>query len=805
MLLYLSCSVIVKKHDRLITAQRQKMIKDQKTERRKALLQKPHAEIVRVLLIEDSPGYSEVIRMMLDKVHDTRFDVLGAKRLSEGLHHLAEDGADIILLDLKLPDSQGIETFDTVYAQAHSVPIIVLTVTDNDEIALEAVQKGAQDYLVKEQVDTKSLVHAMRYAIERKRVEETLRETNLFLRNILESSYAISILYTDCEGNILYWNKGAENIFGYKAEEIIGHHKADILYPQDEAETKKKIEEVKSFIFKNKQGTGCEIREVTKDGRKRWINLNLTPRFDEHGQVIGILGLGQDVTERKRMEEMLLHAAQEWRTTFDAISDVVCLIDSERKIIRCNKSMTDLVGKPFADIIGQSCCELMHGAKEPIEGCPYERMRETRSSEAIVLQRGDQWFSISVDPLLDEAGNPIGGVHIMSDITKEKEIDKIKNELISNVSHELRTPLSTVKEGIALVYDGSLGSLHPDQKDMLARVKNNIDRLSRLINDLLDMSKIEAGRIELKKTSVTISMLVEKVLASFQNQAKNKKIELTAHVKKDMHPLYIDRDRISQVLTNLIANSVRFTPAHGRITVGIKENENEVEISVADTGIGISSQNIAGLFDRFSQFNRAYGPGERGTGLGLAISQEIIDMHGGRIWAESEVGKGSTFTFSLPRMTQDEIFREYLTNGLREAQAKDCPLSLVVIRIKNIERLIKTYTDAQIFAILREIEGLISRTLRRKTDIVSRYKYGELIIAILMDTAKKDALSVQERIRQELEAEMQKKEWPKDIEPFLDIVTFPDDAADERELVNKIVKGMWTEDNRKRAEGGEDG
>ncbi|OGP85276.1 MAG: hypothetical protein A2Z08_02160 [Deltaproteobacteria bacterium RBG_16_54_11] len=787
-------------------AQRKKMVKGQRTEQKKTVLQKQPYDVFRVLLIEDNPGYSEVIRIILDKAEDIRFDLKGVKMLSEGLDYLGEDGIDLILLDLKLPDSQGIETFDKVYAHAQNVPIVVLTVTDNNELALEAVQKGAQDYLVKEQVDQKSLVRAIRYAVERKRIEETLRDTNLFLQNILESSFAISILYTDCEGNILYWNKGAENIFGYKAEEIIGHHKTNILYPRDDAETKNKIEEVRSFIFKNKQGTRCEIRETTKDKRKLWIDLNLTPRFGVKGEVIGILGIGQDITERKRMEEMLLKAAQEWRTTFDAISDVVCLIDSERKILRCNKAMTDLLQKPFIDIIGQNCCELMHDTCEPIEECPFERMRKTHRTESIVLQRDARWFGVSVDPLLDEDGNPIGGVHIMSDITKEKEVEKIKSELISNVSHELRTPLSTIKEGIALIDDGALGSLHADQKDMLSRVKKNIDRLSRLINDLLDMSKIEAGRMELKKSSVNIPALVAEVLASFRDQAKNKKIEFAARVGKDIGPLYIDRDRISQVLTNLIANSVKFTPANGRITVGIKDKKKEAEISVADTGIGISAKNISGLFDRFSQFNRDFGPGERGTGLGLPISKEIIELHGGRIWVESEPGTGSTFTFSLPRLSQDEIFRECLTAGLQEAEDKNCPLSLLVVRIKNIEKLERDHRMETVFEVLQAIEGLIAKTLRRKSDIVSRYKYGEIIIAILMDTPKQDALFVKKRIRQAIEHEMYEKIWPKDIELFLDIVTYPDDALDGVALINKISEKFWGEERTDaETKGGRDG
>ena len=873
----------------------------------------PQSEIIRVLLIEDSPGYAEIVKIMLDKIADARFAVVCARRLSEGLECLATGEIDVVLLDLKLPDSQGIGTFDRVYAQAPRVPVIVLTVTDNDAMAVGAVKKGAQDYLVKDQVDVKVLVQAIRYSIERKRVEGDLKETNIFLRNILDSSSSISIISNDLEGKILFWNKGAENMFGYRAEEVVGRCKADILYPKDDEETKKTIVGIRSFIVSNKQEISCEVREVTKDGHTLWINLTCTPRLDEKGRVIGILGIGEDITVRKWTEEAWISSEARLRTIIQHDVDAIIIVDGKGIMRFINPAAEILFGRKGEGLEGKSFgFPVVPGEKTEIDivrkggGIAVAEMRtvETewdkepaylvsirditerkrmeeelrqseerakaqykgipiptytwrkvggnfvltdynKAAEEITQGKMSDLLGKNVEDVYPDAPEIVGDLsrclqqkilikrqtqpkpgktskyfdctyvyvppdHVMvhvEDITKEKEIDRMKSELISNVSHELRTPLTTIKEGISLVFDGSLGTINADQKASLAIAKQDIDRLARLINDLLDISKIEAGRMEVKKSSVVISSLAEEVLFSFQNQAGKKHIRLKTRLNRTLPPLYIDPDKISQVLANLISNGIKFTPENGSITVGVKDKGKEVEISVADTGVGISQDNIARLFDRFSQFNRVYGPGERGTGLGLAISKEIVEMHGGRISVESEVGKGSTFTFSLPQISRDDIFREYLTNGLREAVEKNCPLSLVVARMKNIEKIEGGRTGEKVFEILQEIEGLIARTLRRRSDIVSRYKYGEIVIAILMDTAKKDALSVKERIRQAIEAEMQEKRWPKDIELFFGVVTYPDDAKDEAELINKISQGFWVDEipGGRAAQGGKDG
>ena len=272
---------------------------------------------IQILLVEDNRGYATVVKEMLARVMDIPYKFKHTERLSTGLKHLKTNGTDVILLDLGLPDSKGLDTFAKVYDHTPRVPIIVLTVNHNDALAVEAVKAGAQDYLVKGQFESQVLGRAIKFAIERNRVEEALKGENVFLRYILDSPSPISVMYTDMERNILYWNEGAERIFGYKAEEVVGRQKIDILYPDDT--TQNAIGDVRLSMLERKEKVDCEIREVTKDGRKIWVNLICVPRFDEEGNVIGILGIGEDITERRQTKQELQLSFEKLQKTLDAM------------------------------------------------------------------------------------------------------------------------------------------------------------------------------------------------------------------------------------------------------------------------------------------------------------------------------------------------------------------------------------------------------------------------------------------------------------------------------------------------------
>lgn len=230
-----------------------------------------------------------------------------------------------------------------------------------------------------------------------------------------------------------------------------------------------------------------------------------------------------------------------------------------------------------------------------------------------------------------------------------KKVGELKDEFVGTVSHELRTPLTLIKEGISVVLDGIQGELNAQQKKMLGIAFNNIDRLGHIVNNILDISKIESGKMEIRRRLVNFTAAVSEVVEGFEPPARQRGLELKRNFSHEKEiKIFADKDEITQVLDNLIANAMKFT-ASGHIEISIIEEGDSVTCAVSDTGRGLSKEDVSKAFNKFQQFGRTYGPGEKGTGLGLAICKGIIEMHGGKIWVESELGKGSRFIFRLPK------------------------------------------------------------------------------------------------------------------------------------------------------------
>jgi len=345
----------------------------------------------------------------------------------------------------------------------------------------------------------------------------------------------------------------------------------------------------------------------------------------------------------------------------DNAGDAIISTDVEDRILTWNHGAEVIFGYSKEETVGQSLTILLpsHRAGELEEIRDKVRLTGVIRNLEVRRIRKDGIIieaSLAVSPIRDKDDNVIGFLHLARDVTEKKryeqrlkELDKMKSAFVSNVSHELRTPLTAIKASADNMLDRLIGDLNGKQVGYLTRIKSNSDRLARLINDLLDLSTIEAGKIDLRPTKLSLVTLVKEAAESLRPVATEKLINLTVMSADPGVIAWADRDKVIQVLMNLIGNALKFTPARGKVTIAVAKNSAAwMQISVTDTGPGIPAEEVNKVFGRFYQIGQAGTQKTQGTGLGLAISKALVEMHGGKIWVESEAGKGSTFSFTLP-------------------------------------------------------------------------------------------------------------------------------------------------------------
>jgi len=268
------------------------------------------------------------------------------------------------------------------------------------------------------------------------------------------------------------------------------------------------------------------------------------------------------------------------------------------------------------------------------------------------------WIAWTNKPVYDEKGGLKEVLCVGNDITEIKKaqeelkaLDKRKSDFVANVSHELKSPLALIWQSLDLMTKGLTGEMNDKQKKMMETAKKSTMRLVRLVTDLLDISKIEAGKMELKYETVDLALLADEVIKSEEGEFLKKKIELKKTLAGNLPPVIADRDKLTQVMINLLTNAAKYTPQGGRVEVRLGQAEEGVRFEVSDSGPGISKENTEKIFDKFE---RVTAEKEEGTGLGLAIAKDIVKLHGGRIWVESGPGKGSRFIFTLAGNTDNK-------------------------------------------------------------------------------------------------------------------------------------------------------
>ena len=278
-------------------------------------------------------------------------------------------------------------------------------------------------------------------------------------------------------------------------------------------------------------------------------------------------------------------------------------------------------------------------------------MNEYKKYSDIVIKNENETnhYRIYVKPIITKDGESIGVVTLMQNVTKFKEVDQLKSEFVSTVSHEFRTPLTSITMSVGLLLDKIPGNINDDQKELIEAIKEDSDRLKNLVTELLDLSRIESGKIQMNIIPNDIRNIVFTTVKPLKLQAEKKNVIIEIDIKENMAKVKADYNKISWVLTNLIGNALRYIPADGtgKIKINAVQTVDKMLISITDNGKGIPEEYKQKIFEKFIQIRDEHAESNGSTGLGLAISKEIVNAHGGEIWVESKIGEGSTFYFTL--------------------------------------------------------------------------------------------------------------------------------------------------------------
>jgi len=464
------------------------------------------------------------------------------------------------------------------------------------------------------------------------------------------------------------------------------------------------------------------------------------------------------------------------------------MFNGRGKIVVFDPSAKLMLGfDPGEKITAEKFSDKMRALKisEAIEECKREGRAVTK--ELIVPYGGGKVLRCGISPVKDAKDKIVGALIFLRDTPREKEVDRMKAEFISTVSHELRTPLSITKEGISLVLDGIPGEINREQDEILTVAKDNVDRLAHLINNLLDIARIDAGKAELKRKPVGLKRVVKQIVVSFKTRVKQKRLQMKTDLPMREIDVYVDEEKIVQVFRNLIENAIKFVE-EGYIEVSVTEKKDMVECAVKDTGAGLSKDQIERAFDRFQQFGRVDGAGEKGTGIGLAITREIVEMHHGRMWVESRPGRGSSFIFTLPKYTSEQVFKEHVSTAVEEALFWDSKMSLVVVAVEDLNGGRKELLGKKIDLILNGIEAALRGSLRRKGD--GAFRNSGDVMVILADCDRQQVINVKKRLELVLKDHLIRERLDKRIAMNFSCATFPDDGRTVEELIKKAEKAL---------------
>ena len=534
---------------------------------------------------------------------------------------------------------------------------------------------------------------------DKKKAENALKESEEMFRLIAENANDV-IWLLDSKGDFLYVSPSVKKLRGYTPDELMELPIEERLT----TESSQKVMEIWTTFFKKfKKGVLpdtpriIEVEQPCKDGSTVWTELHINPVMDEHGNFKFFLGISRDISDRKKSEHILRKQNDMLDTIFELAPIPMVLVNKNGFVENLNKECTEITGLEKENSVGLKAGEVFScekasknnecGTCEECCKCIFHnaRMETFRTKKNIHKREGSTTIqlpdgthiqkSVQVSTAYIDIENDAKMIFSVEDITERKkaeetiirsmieaeEANRTKSEFLATMSHELRTPLNAIIGFSQMLQENDFGHLNNEQKRFANHISSSGKHLLELINDILDLSKIEAGKMDLHFEDFYLNTIMNNVYNVISPLAKKKRIEVNFLIPDDIN-IYADKIKFKQILYNLISNAVKFTHNKGHVYVIAAAEDEMLKVSVIDDGIGINKEEKEKLFNPFYQADSSNSRSFQGTGLGLSIVKKIIELHGGTIEVESEYGKGSTFTFSMPRKNRSYPYSDETVN-----------------------------------------------------------------------------------------------------------------------------------------------
>jgi PAS domain S-box-containing protein len=697
----------------------------------------------RILIVDDEPHNRELLEVMLTP---EGFLLQTAASGEEALAMVAQQPPDLILLDIMMPGMDGYQVAAEIKGNraTKNIPVIMVTALDDRNARMLGLGAGAEDLLTKP-VDRAELCVRVRNLLRLKSYgdfydkysqmlqgEVVSRTADLFERMkqaaVLTEQAALldlaqdAIVVRDMPGRILFWSRGAEILYGWSSHEALGRNTSELL----NTEFSEPTEDIDATLLRQGQWEGEAIHHK-RDGSRVIVASRWALQRDTDGAPVRVLTINNDITDRKQSDSALLLLTERLSLATAVASVGVWEWDLASNALTWDATMFDIYGlppvvpMPYENWSAAVCPEDLPAVEATLQKAIDEKGRGS-AEYRITMPDGSVRSVSSVERVvLDERGNVTRLIGVNMDVTERKEAEqaleqsrkdrmRFQDEFLSHVSHELRSPLTAIKQFTSILLGGSAGVLNTEQREYQEIVLKNIGQLQAMIDDLLEVTRLETGKLTVELDRVSVAEAVTDTLNTHQGTARAKGVTLSCDLPPDLPSAYADRTRLRQILIILLDNAIKFTPDGGAVQIRarLQPDPRFLFLEVADTGCGISPEVSERIFERLYQVSERIQASRKGLGLGLYICKELVTRQGGQIWVKRQMPRGSTFSFTLPVFPLD--------NGM-------APLLKSILIVDDDQGMIESLSDilsARRYAVSTADSGesAVSQVARRDFDVV---------------------------------------------------------------------------------------